>query len=108
MPKFITLELDKDKIYNLLKSKDQNSVEMTNVVKFTAECEFEFLDGELASLSNFISQNKTFQNIKLKFSPSIDLKNILTDDLIAQKVPNLLITVKEKDYSSSNSINEYH
>ena len=104
MPKQIIITLDKS-------VKDSESLGDRNIkgatVSLTLPIQIEFEIDEYDILHSYIKNNKNFNSIKLKIPGGINLRSVLTEDIIKDNIPNLLITIKEKEEKFTSSVGEY-
>lgn len=108
MPKSITIEINNSilQVQNE-DSKNKNNKEKSKI-SVSLPCEIIFEEEEFNSILSYIENNKNFKSIKIQFPGEIDLKTILSkDELIAEKISNLKITIREKEKRYSTSLMEY-
>ena len=105
MPINFIFDIQKKQFDNILKKKDSNSdkkLELKLPVEISLENE------ELEILKNFLKTNEQLEYLKINLPGSFNFKDLLTDELSKEKVPNLKITIQEKfDQIATTNINEF-
>lgn len=105
MPTNFILDLQKDQFESITKNKDKNSEKN---LKLTLPVEIALDEEELEILIHFIQENTQLEFVKINLPGSFNFKELLTDELSNEKVPNLKITIQEKlDSVTTTSFNEF-
>lgn len=92
MPKKIIIELNKD-ILTKFDESDETTLELRIGKSYL---KLEFLADEKNSLRRLIHENKAFETIRIELPGTIDLTDVINEDIITKKYPKLKITIREQ------------
>ncbi len=105
MPTNFIFDILKEHFEEITKKKE-NTSDMK--LKLTIPVEISLEKDELDILIEFIKSNDQLDYLKINLPGSFNFKDLLTEELSKEKVPNLKITIKEKLESiASTSYNEF-
>lgn len=105
MPANFILNIQKDQFETITSNKEKNS---EKILKLTLPVEITLDEEELKILMKFLKENSQLEYVKINLPGSFNFKELLTDELSNEKVPNLKITIQEKlDSVTTTSFNEF-
>ena len=105
MPVNFIFDIQKDQFDKIIKNKESNSnlkLELNIPVEITLDKD------ELEILIHFLKSNEQLEYLKINLPGAFNFKDLLTEELSKEKVPNLKITIQEKiDQIATTNINEF-
>ncbi len=91
MPNIIVIELDRE-FLSLFDRSEENILELRSGNSYI---KLEFLPEEKIWLHRLIHDNLSFETLQIELPGSIDLSEIIIEDIIKKNMPKLKITIRE-------------